>query len=362
MLPAAPQLALETPSAPGRSDKLDRAITPTAPEEAELDAIMTRIRAELTARRQVVASGALAMDALPGSWAEFAALPEDAFLEAAHRVTLGRPAKPEELERGGWELRGGTSRAVLLSRLTALPEAKLRRIPGLAAQRRRDQLKRALEDSALRNRLRPVLRIARGLKRLVLAAPRLARLDEVLAATRQAAVAEQTQRFTSFALQQSEAGRALEARLAALDGGTPSPTLARALAETAAELALPPPAALALLRGAPGPTLAPGTSEEVRTMLATAGLTLAEGEALAGALLVPADASLARLDALLAEAAARLAPDGIALLPEGRAPVAAPAPATPAGAAPPALLRRLAALHGLAYEERDGLRLARRLP
>ncbi|MGG5811356.1 hypothetical protein, partial [Falsiroseomonas sp. CW058] len=281
-----------------RSTTLDRARLPASPDDAELDAIMARIRAELAARRQALAAGALAMDALPATCAEFEQLPEDAFIEAAFRVALGRSPDARELERANWDMRRRMTRAVFLDRLLREPEAKARgaTIPGVALQAFSDRVRRRLRESPLGAALRPATRTARGLKRLANAAPRLARFEEALAATRQAAVSEQTQRFTSFALQQAETLRALEARIDALDGGAPSATLARALAETAAETALPPPEALALLRGAPGPLAAPGASEEQQTALAAAGLTLAEGQAEAGAMLVPAEASLALLD------------------------------------------------------------------
>ena len=342
---------------------LDRA-TPTAASESDLDEIMERIRAELRQRREATAANVLAADALPSRYDEFAALPEDALEAYAHdayRVILGRSPTTEEREQAAWQARGRMSRAVLLERMLALPEAKARgaSVPGVTRQAFLDRVARVVRESGVTQRLNPVMRVGRGAKRLAKVAPRLARFEEALAATRQSAVGEQTRRFTSFALQQAEITRVLEARIEALEVGAPGPVLARVLAEAAAERAMPSPEALALLRAAPGPVLAPGASEEARTALAAAGLTLAEGEAAVGAILVPAEASLLALDALLGEAAGRLAADGFLLLPAGD-PVAAPGPSTPAGAAGAPLLRRLVAAYGLEYEERDGVRLARR--
>ena len=339
---------------------LDRTTVPPPSSDAELDAIMARMRAELAAQREASAAGALAMDALPTRMAAFAALSDDAFVEAAFRVTLGRSPTPEEREQTGWQIRGRMSRAVKLERMLALPEARARgaRIGGVRRQAFLDRVSRVLRESGATAWLRPLRRIARGLRRLLRAAPRLARFDEALAATRQAAVAEQTERFTSFALQQAELQRGLAARLAALDGGDPSPTLARALAEAA--MTLPDAAALARLRGVAGAVGAPGATPELRAALAGAGVRLAAEGEVAGALLVPSGASLTMLDALLAEAPARLAPGGFCLLPAAVAAVAMPCPGTPAAAAPAALLRRLVELHGLAWETaEDGTRLAR---
>jgi hypothetical protein len=209
----------------------------------------------------------------------------------------------EEVTQANWTLRSGTSRATYLGGLLAMPEAKARgvRVRGLARQAALDRLRRMFVDSGAQQRLRPVLRVARGLRRLALAAPRLARLDETLAAVQRGSVAEQTQRFATFAMQQATAMRALEARMAALE----SSRLDRVLAACA---------------GAPARQAA--TAE------------------------VPGEATLAALDALLASAAPgtsfslpRLAP-----VPGGWT------PASPVSSASAELLRRLAAAHGLIFE------------
>lgn len=344
---------------PGRNAGIMTQRHPTPPnQDSELEAIMARIRSELATRRQAVARSALEMDALPSTYADFAALPEDAFTEAAFRVVLGRPPTAPELEQTGWQMRGKATRAMLLRRMLATPEAKARgaTIPGVARRAAIDATSLSLRGSALARALRPALRVGRGLRRLARAAPQLARIEELLVATRQAAVSEQTQRFTSFALQQTEALRALDQRLAVLDGGTPSPTLARALAEAAEEAVRLPPALLDALRAAPGPVQAPAAWHAA---LRADGLALAAEGAPAGAVLLPADVTLGLLDALCAEAALRLRPGGAFLLAPAQPPSPAPGPATPAAAAPPGLLARLAAAHRLGFEERDGLRLLR---
>jgi GT2 family glycosyltransferase len=353
---------LEGAPEPSRNLELDRIAMPPSPDEVELDAVMERIRAELSLRREEVAAGALALDALPTRLEEFEALPEDAFVEAAHRAALGRPATPEEADQTAWLRRAGVSRAVILDRLLRRPEARARgaSIPGVARQAMIERARRVVRESPVTSGLRPAMRMARGLRRLARIAPRLARLDEALEATRRAAVSEQSQRFTAFALQQAEAARALAARLAALDGGEPSPALARALAETAAELSAPSPALLAMLRRAPGPVLAIDLTAEAEDALIAAGVRLAEDEGALGAVLVPEGAALSRLDAALALSAHRLAPGGFVPLPAATAAPPALSAAMPAAAAPEALLRRLAEAHGLVLETVDGLRLMRR--
>jgi hypothetical protein len=247
---------------------------------------MARIRAEFATRREAVAVGALAAEALPRHIEEFLALPEDTFVEAAYRVAFGRAASAEERERAGWDLRGGATRAMLLARLLALPEARRasRGPRGMGAVGCAAQAGARCRSNGAAT---PGVARCAWAKRLVLAVPRLARIEEALAATRQAAVAEQTQRFASFAQQQDEQRRVLETRLAAIEGGRSSAILARVLTEAAEQVALPDAAALALLRTAPGPVLAPDAPLAVRGALTAAGLRLADGGAPAGALLVP---------------------------------------------------------------------------
>ena len=121
----------------------------TAPEEAELEEIMARIRAELSGRREVMAAALLAMDALPSRYDEFAALPDDAFIEAAYRVALGRSPTPEEREKAAWQVRGQMTRAVMLERMLALPEAKARgaAVSGVTRQAFLDRVARVVRES-----------------------------------------------------------------------------------------------------------------------------------------------------------------------------------------------------------------------
>lgn len=350
-----------------------------APNDAELDALMEQIRAELAARRQAAAAGALAREAQPRHFGDFAALPEDAFLEAAARAAFGRSLTAEEMSRANWDLRAGTTRALFLARLLAQPEARARgaRIPGVTRAAALDRFRHVLAHSGLKHRLRPVLRLLRGFKRLIHAAPRLVRLDETLAATRQAAVAEQTRRFASFAQQQAQAQAALEARIAALEArpAEMSVTLARAMAAAARDLAAPPGALVSLLREAPGPVLdgdaimAPARSG--RLIEAGIAAVLVEEELLTalrqraaeslGAIVVPSGILLGELDAVLAEAARTLAPGGFCILPPPGPALGSWAAAAPAAAAPPALLRRLTEQHGLVFEASpEGVPLARR--
>jgi hypothetical protein len=278
------------------------------PDETELDALMQRIRAEIAAQQRACAEGLLSRDALPQRWADFAALPEDAFVEAAYLVALKRSPNADEATHSSWTLRGGTSRAKYLTGLLALPEASAHgaRIPGLARQVAVDRLRRMFQDSGVQQRLRPALRIARGLRRLAHSAPRLARLDETLAAVQRASVAEQTQRFATFALQQSSALRALEARVNTLETRRVGPSLEQVLAT---------------LSGAAPPQ--PGVVH------------------------VPDDATLAMLDALLAAAA----PGASFSLPRLAPTAGGWIAASPVASASPELLRRLAVAHGLAFEE-----------
>jgi hypothetical protein len=272
-------------------------------DDAELDALMQRIRAELAEQQRAAAEGLLDRDVLPASWADFATLPEDAFVEAAYRVALDRSPSTEEATRFGWALRGGASRATHLAELLASPEARARgaKVPGVARRAAMDRLRRAILESGAHERLRPVLRVARGLRRLARSAPRLARLDETLAGVQRASVSEQTQRFATFALQQTSALRELEARVVALENRR----LERVL--------------LAMPSGRPAEPLL---------------------------VQVPEDATLATLDRMLAGAAR-----GATF----RLPRLVPLPggwtvASPVSSASPELLHFLAAAHGLAFE------------
>ncbi|WP_439548404.1 hypothetical protein [Falsiroseomonas sp.] len=342
---------------------LDRTTVQPPSSGAELDAIMERMRAEIAAQRQAVAANSLAPDVLPKRMSAFAGMSEDGFLEAAFRATLGRSPTPAERELAVWQVRGRMTRAVMLERMLALPEVRARgvRIAGVRWQAFLDRVRRLLRESGVTARLSTLRRVARGLRLLLRAAPRLARIDEALAATRQAAVAEQTQRFTSFVLQQTELQRVVVSRLTALDGGQPSLALARMLAEAAAESTLPDASALALLRGAPGPVTAPGASAEQRAVLSAAGLELAQEGQAAGALLILPGATLATLDALMANTPASLAPGGFVMLPAASDAAGVATAATPVTAASDVLLRRLAAAHRLSWEEAGhGMRLARR--
>ena len=197
-------------------------------EEAELDALVLELRAQVSLEQRVAAQSQLDRDALPARLLEFYALADDPFIEAAHRVLMGRSPTGDEAASGGWALRRGTTRATFLHGLARSPDARARgaTVPGAARQATLDRLRGILARSQLRRVLRPVLRVARGLRRLLHAAPRLARLDETLSAVRQAAAADHAQRLAGFAAQQAITIAAMEARVAALERAIASTRMA----------------------------------------------------------------------------------------------------------------------------------------